>query len=282
MTTEGNTLLQLHNESVEKIITLLREESERTSNPTPASIADTIDSQFVGDDEHQREEAPALDRTRYAVGFCGLPGAGKDFAAQTLADAVSIPHVSMSDAMRARLPPRFEGQDLQTVGAKLEEEEPEFAGNATLEAVGELDAEVVAISGVRSITDYRVLNCYFEEFVLVRVEAPFYTRLERLRERGRDDEEADMSAHDLVDRDTHERENLGYDKLNSHEDEWADQYLPGSEYGIYDTSVVDIAIHNGSNVIDLDRCIRDIIKSIEWLGEPAHDSIQEWLDELPP
>jgi len=43
--TEGNETITLHSESLNRIEELLREETTRTGNPTPETIANTIDAQ---------------------------------------------------------------------------------------------------------------------------------------------------------------------------------------------------------------------------------------------
>ena len=44
---EGNQQVTLHNQSWAQILRLLRAETERTGNPTPMAIANTIEAQGV-------------------------------------------------------------------------------------------------------------------------------------------------------------------------------------------------------------------------------------------
>jgi hypothetical protein len=73
-------------------------------------------------------------------------------------------------------------------------------------------SDLLIIDGVRSPTDFEVLNGYFDEFYLIDVDASFYTRLDRLRDRGRDSED-EFDAVDLAERDQRERNDLDYGDL---------------------------------------------------------------------
>lgn len=145
------------------------------------------------------------------VGVVGMPASGKTEAAEVARDE-GVPVVSMGDVIREEVERRGlepTDENMGRVGVGLREEEGDDAvARRCASEIREKDAPVVVVDGVRSAEEaeyFREEFCGSDDFVLVAVEAPFETRLERVRSRGRsDDAEA---AEELRRRD--ERE-LGY------------------------------------------------------------------------
>lgn len=143
------------------------------------------------------------------VGVVGMPASGKTEAAE-VAREEGVPVVSMGDVIREEVELRgLEPTDknMGRVGVALREKEGDDAvARRCASEIRNKDASVVLVDGVRSADEAEFFREEFgEDFVLVAVEAPFETRLKRVRERGRSDD-AD-AADELRERD--ERE-LGY------------------------------------------------------------------------
>jgi len=138
-----------------------------------------------------------------------MPASGKSEAAE-VAREEGVPVVSMGDVIRDEVERRglkpTDG-NMGKVGVELREEEGDDAvARRCADEIRSQGSDIVLVDGVRS-ADEAELFCdeFGSDFVLVAVEAPFETRLERVRSRGRDD---DMTtAEELRERD--ERE-LGY------------------------------------------------------------------------
>lgn len=261
-----NEQVTLHTDSWNSIVRTLRSDG----NPTTNTIANTIDA--------QRGDPPFT----AAVGFCGLPGAGKSVAAKMLAEKIDGTKISMGDAIRREYaksvydayPEDMDGNGFAATSSAL----GEFAANAREEDAAQIpdwvtdiadnsDDWLFAIDGVRSPTDYDVLNDYFDYFVVVRIDVPFYDRLERLRDRDREGE-GEFDAEDLAVRDTNEFENLGYRALLEYKDDWADEFLPDLDGVEYDTGVIDATIRNTGTVDELSHNLDILMEGYEWLPNP--------------
>jgi len=216
--TEGNETITLHTESWDRITGILRLEAERTGNPTPETIANTIDAQRA---DEATESPPD------AIGLMGLPGAGKSYVAEKLEAVYDTESISMGDAIRRHYCKETYGQfpdemdkdgyvasseSLAEFAAETRDEDATTIPHWTCDMAEDLDADPVIIDGVRSVTDYEVLNERFDRFYLMRVRAPFETRLERITERGREGEDA-FDRVDLAERDQHEMLALGQGAL---------------------------------------------------------------------
>ena len=126
-------------------------------------------------------------------GFVGLPGSGKSEAAAVARD-LGIPVVTMGDVIRQEC--RDRGLDPATehgrVARALREENGEGAiaerSLPLIEAAMEgADAGTVVVDGIRSGVEVdRFEEAFGDAFALVRIDAPFETRAERLELRGRD------------------------------------------------------------------------------------------------
>lgn len=157
-----------------------------------------------------------------------MPASGKSEAARLARDE-GVPVVSMGDVIRDEVKRRgLEPTDdnMGDVATSLREEEGDDAvARRCADEIRAQDAPVVLVDGVRGIDEVEYFRDEFDdgdvrqaesdessgtqtsgdEFVLVAVEAPFETRLERVRERARSD---DMTTPEEL-RDRDERE-LGY------------------------------------------------------------------------
>jgi dephospho-CoA kinase len=143
------------------------------------------------------------------VGFVGLPGSGKSEAA-AVAREIGRPVVTMGDVIRAEAADRgLEPTEaaLGEVASELRERNGDAAvAERSLPLIREAldDDGPVVVDGIRGIAEVAVFEDAFDDgFVLVRIDAPFDTRLERVRDRGRDPTAEDRA--DLERRDERER-----------------------------------------------------------------------------
>lgn len=147
-------------------------------------------------------------RAMSVIGFVGLPGSGKSEAA-AVAEERGIPVVTMGDVIRAEC--RERGLDPatehgQVAQALREEHGPAAIADRSLPIIeSELeDSETVVVDGIRSDVEVdRFEEAFGERFRLVRIEAPFEIRRERLDLRGRDAGD-DEGGESLGDRDRRE------------------------------------------------------------------------------
>jgi len=197
-------------------------------------------------------------KNRPAIAFCGLPGAGKTILGEQVADIADAEFISMGDAHPEAAPERI-AEDSESLGefaARTREDDPRAIPNWTVDLALDADAGAYVIDGVRSVDDYMVLNNFFENFTLVKVESDFYTRLDRVAER-------DFDAHDLVDRDAHELEELGVADLIEYDD---GEYLPDDmEYpqGLQDYAFVN----NGDDLDQLAHEVTQLLDAIDAFAE---------------
>lgn len=126
------------------------------------------------------------------VAIVGLPGSGKSEAAD-VARSEDIPVVTMGDVIREVCRDRdldITEDTLGSVATSLREEDGLAAvAERSLPLIeSELEEQdVVLVDGIRGIAEAELFEKVFgDEFFLVSVEAPFETRLERIRARGRD------------------------------------------------------------------------------------------------
>lgn len=224
--TEGNRTVTLHTNSLERLMELADRETLETENPTPATIARTIEAQTDLTSPLSASEPEGDTDETFAVAFCGLPGAGKTTAAEIAADLMGGTAVSMGDAIRNEFVKETYGQSMQEMqdegktgvaidsvaladfAAEARAEDARQIPQWVLTYVEEREADMVAIDGVRSLTDYHVLNDYFDTFLLVYLETSFWDRYERVTSRGREGED-EFNAADLMERDYHELNHLG-------------------------------------------------------------------------
>ncbi|MFB6309435.1 MAG: AAA family ATPase [Haloarculaceae archaeon] len=142
------------------------------------------------------------------IGIVGLPGSGKSEAA-TVAREEDVPVVTMGDVIRQEC--RDRGLDPATSHGEVakalrEENGPAAIAERSLPMIERHreDAGTVLVDGIRSDAEVEAFEEAFgEQFLLVRIEAPFETRAERLDLRGRD-AGADEGGESLEERDERE------------------------------------------------------------------------------
>lgn len=201
--------VELRTASVEQLIGLLRTQNLGINN-LPVDRRETIATRL----EEQIGNSPN------AIALCGLPGAGKSFVSDKLSQVYDAPVISMGDAIRQEYEERF-GQggpkdynevtpfSVVTFAADWRNEAPEEIPKKTASIAKSKNSDLVIIDGVRSTTDVSVLKSEFNNFHLIEVTKPFYERLDRLTERGREGEES-FDASDLAERDLRELDELGF------------------------------------------------------------------------
>lgn len=153
-----------------------------------------------------------------AVALCGLPGAGKTHTAKKLSKVYDASVVSMGDAIRDNFPEEeYTSDQLADFAADVRHNEPSRIPKWVTAIVDQRASrpagdDLFIIDGVRSVTDYDVLDDYFDNLHLIEIEAEFYHRLSRLQNRGREDE-ASFDGVDLAERDQKELDHLGFSVL---------------------------------------------------------------------
>lgn len=226
--TEGNTTITLHNDSIDILDKLLTahiglEDTDEGLNVYGDALDDlkmirgTMRAQYHPD--RQETATPGV------IALVGLPGAGKTFAGNKLAELLECPTVSMGDTVREKYEVEFgeppeRGEDIRTWVEDLREENEHLIPEWTVDAItrDHREADVVVVDGLRTEADLQVLADAFDPFHLIEVKAPFLTRLERLQDRGREGED-EYTAYDLVDRD---RQEMGWGVQQVIEDGYAD------------------------------------------------------------
>lgn len=139
------------------------------------------------------------------IGIVGLPGSGKSEAAE-VAQELGIPVVTMGDVIREECldrgldPSEHHGR----VATMLRDEEgPGAIAERSLPVIEEaLDSnDTVIVDGIRSGTEVNVFEQAFgDAFMLIRIEAPFRDRAQRIDARERDD----TAVESLEERDARE------------------------------------------------------------------------------
>jgi len=210
--------IELRQDTVEQLIELLHKPGDFNNHEPPMMY----DRRMVVADRLKRQIS-----SPDAVALCGLPAAGKGYTAEKLSTVYDAPVISMGDAIRleykeqnwlgameSEVPDEIPSDELGDFAAEWRDEAPAEIPRKVTEMVDEVDSELVIIDGVRSVTDYEVLSDYFDDFYLMEVTARFMTRLQRIKDRGREGEE-DFNRVDLAERDINELENLGFEELTA-------------------------------------------------------------------
>jgi predicted RNA binding protein with dsRBD fold (UPF0201 family)/shikimate kinase len=127
------------------------------------------------------------------IAFVGMPGAGKS-EASAVAREMGMPVVVMGDVLREEvrergLPPTDE--NIGAVANQLRKDEGMDAiAKRCVPKIEALQANVVVVDGIRGIAEVETFKKAFgEDFTLVKIDAPFELRLDRLRRRARSDDE---------------------------------------------------------------------------------------------
>jgi predicted RNA binding protein with dsRBD fold (UPF0201 family)/dephospho-CoA kinase len=140
------------------------------------------------------------------IAFVGMPGAGKT-EASNVAAALGIPVVVMGDVLReavkARGLPLTDANIGGTAGQLRDEEGMDAIAKRCIPRIEELQADAVVVDGIRGIAEVETFKRAFgDDFTLVKIDAPFELRLERLTQRARSDDLG--SAEGLKQRDERE------------------------------------------------------------------------------
>lgn len=145
------------------------------------------------------------------IGTVGLPGSGKSEAAAAARER-GVPVVTMGDVIRAECEERgleITEANMGRVADDLREQGgPAAVAERSLPLVRQVarnrDVDTVLVDGIRSGAEVdHFEEAFGEDFLLVHVAVPFETRLERVRERGRDrtaEDEADLRERDARER----------------------------------------------------------------------------------
>ena len=139
------------------------------------------------------------------VAIVGLPGSGKSEAA-TVAREAGLPVITMGDVIRSVATDRglaVTESNLGHVATTLREEQGKAAvAEASLPMIEEAveTSDTVLVDGIRGIAEVEFfIDRFGEDLTLVAIDVPFATRLERIRDRGRDptaEERADLKKRD--------------------------------------------------------------------------------------
>lgn len=148
--------------------------------------------------------------------YAGLPGAGKTTAAEMAAGMTDSSYIETGDIVRAAAEDEgVDTSDGEALGEYAAQGREEFGDGFVSQKLvgmmlqGKIDVEwPLHLSGVRHVKGAIELREYLSTSCLVLVEAPFETRLERLRERGREGED-EFDAIQLLQRDSRELNELG-------------------------------------------------------------------------
>jgi predicted RNA binding protein with dsRBD fold (UPF0201 family)/dephospho-CoA kinase len=126
------------------------------------------------------------------IAFVGMPGAGKS-EASAVAREMGMPVIVMGDVLREEvrergLPPTDE--NIGAVANQLRKDEGMDAiAKRCIPKIEALKARVVVVDGIRGIAEVETFKKAFgDNFTLVKIDAPFELRLERLRQRARSDD----------------------------------------------------------------------------------------------
>ncbi|MFB6284741.1 MAG: AAA family ATPase [Halobacteria archaeon] len=126
------------------------------------------------------------------IATVGMPGSGKSEAAD-VAEEMDVPVVTMGDVIRREVDDRGLEPSDENMGAVATELREEHGMDAVAKKcvgfIQEKDTDVVLVDGVRGWSEVERFRQEFgEDFILVSIEVPFETRLERITERGRSDD----------------------------------------------------------------------------------------------
>jgi dephospho-CoA kinase len=175
------------------------------------------------------------------IGVVGLPGSGKSEAA-AVAEESGVPVVTMGDVIRTEC--RDRGLDPAThhgevASALREENGPDAIAQRSLPIIEEYldDHETVLVDGIRSDVEVeRFEDAFGADFLLVKVDAPFEVRADRLDLRGRD-AGADEGGESLAERDDRE---LGFGMGEA-------------------MAMADVTIDNTDTLAAFHRTVRDLL-----------------------
>jgi dephospho-CoA kinase len=199
--------LTLEQENVESLV------KELTSGFKATSLSERQRDEIV---KKLRRELP-YDGPKHIIGICGLPAAGKSYAANILGDAFNTKPITMGQAIRTQFEEvqqesSYTSEELGEFASDWRKDDPEAIPEKVLEMAQDMDSDVLVVDGVRSVEDHQVLDAAADFFYLIHIDARFVDRLRKIRERGREDE-GQFDRVDLAKRDQRELQELGFAKV---------------------------------------------------------------------
>lgn len=126
------------------------------------------------------------------IAFVGMPGAGKT-EASNVAREMGLPVVIMGDVIREEVRKRglaLTDENIGSVANNLRKDEGMDAiAKRCIPGIEAMHSRVVVVDGIRGIAEVEAFKRAFgEKFTLVKIDAPFELRLERLKRRARSDD----------------------------------------------------------------------------------------------
>lgn len=140
------------------------------------------------------------------IAFAGMPGAGKT-EASNVARELGFPVIVMGDVLREEVKNRGlepTDQNIGSVANQLRKDDGMDAiAKRCIPKIKTIDGRAVVIDGIRGIAEVETFKREFgSDFTLIKIDAPFELRLQRLSRRGRSD---DMTTpEELMKRDERE------------------------------------------------------------------------------
>lgn len=127
------------------------------------------------------------------IAFVGMPGAGKSVASD-VARSMGLPVIIMGDVLREEVKNRdlaLTDENVGGVANQLRKEEGMDAiAKRCIPKIEKLGSRVVVVDGIRGIAEVETFKRAFgDNFALIKIDAPFEVRLERLRRRARSDDQ---------------------------------------------------------------------------------------------
>jgi len=166
-----------------------------------------------------------------AFGLIGYPGAGKSTVGKILADATAGINIETGDTVRQGAVEEFGVDSAEALsGAQLGDystmrRDRDGGDYVAQDVIDQLEQDYdsfpnrpVVIAGMRDSEVPQLFDSYFDHFYVVWVHAPAHVRLERLNDRGRQDE-GNMSPADLIGGEAYENEH-GSPSRDVREERW--------------------------------------------------------------
>jgi dephospho-CoA kinase len=162
--------------------------------------------------------------------FIGFPGAGKTTAARLASRILNTPlKISTGDVVRRLASEHFGVDKSELTGEKIgefsthqrENDSPLYVAREVkrmLERDFRWPETAVSMEGVRDKEAASFYRSFIDDFRVILVHAPFGDRLDRLADRGREEDEVGYSADDLIHRENRELK-WGMDSLPEEADQ---------------------------------------------------------------
>ncbi|MFW9946388.1 MAG: AAA family ATPase [Candidatus Odinarchaeota archaeon] len=137
------------------------------------------------------------------IGFCGLPGSGKSAAINAIKGLGKV--INMGDVVRIEAKIRnLEPTDevLGKIAKDLREKEGDgIIAQKCVELIKKLEAEIIFIDGIRSITEVEIFRKHWK-FPLIEIAAKDKLRYKRIAQRERSDDSKIFT--EIIERDRRE------------------------------------------------------------------------------